>query len=145
MLIFRMLPMLAASAKPEDPSRVVIVASVGGVMIPQVGQRSSIMYAASKAAAQHMARNIAVELAPQNITTNSISPGYMVTELTLKQIEASGGPDVLGKLNPLGRLGMEEDIAGVIIYLCSKAGMYANGVDIVLDGGGRLRDGPLRT
>ncbi|ETI27700.1 hypothetical protein G647_00149 [Cladophialophora carrionii CBS 160.54] len=136
-----MVPLLSRSATPEDPSRILITSSVGGIIVPHVGARGAIMYSVSKAAAHHLGRNLALELAPKNITTNIVAPGFFPSRLANPQIDYLGGVDVVGQQNPLGRLGRPEDIAGVVLYLCSRAGSYVNGEDISIDGGARLRAG----
>ncbi|EXJ63805.1 hypothetical protein A1O7_00140 [Cladophialophora yegresii CBS 114405] len=136
-----MVPLLSRSATPDDPSRILITSSVGGIIVPHVGARGAIMYSVSKAAAHHLGRNLALELAPKNITTNIVAPGFFPSRLANPQIDYLGGVDKVGKQNPLGRLGRPEDIAGVVLYLCSRAGSYINGEDISIDGGARLRSG----
>ncbi|KAJ9608491.1 hypothetical protein H2200_007479 [Cladophialophora chaetospira] len=136
-----MVPLLSRAATPGDPSRILITSSVGGIIVPHVGERGAIMYSVSKAAAHHLGRNLAVELAPKNITTNIIAPGFFPSRLAQPQIDYLGGIDFVGKQNLLGRLGIPEDIAGVVLYLCSKAGSYVNGEDISIDGGARLARG----
>jgi NAD(P)-dependent dehydrogenase (short-subunit alcohol dehydrogenase family) len=136
-----MVPLLSRAATPGDPSRILITSSVGGIIVPHVGARGAIMYSVSKAAAHHLGRNLALELAPKNITTNIVAPGFFPSRLAGPQIDHLGGVDVVGKQNPLGRLGLPEDIAGVVLYLCSRAGSYVNGEDISIDGGARLRVG----
>jgi len=82
------------------------------------------MYSVSKAAADHLARNLAVELGPRNITTNSICPSFFPSKLANGLIEILGGEEELKRVNPRGRLGVAEDIAGVMVFLCSMAGNY---------------------
>lgn len=82
------------------------------------------MYSVSKAAATHLGRNLANELGPRNITTNIVEPGFFPSKLANGLIEVMGGVEQLEKFNPLGRLGEPEDIASVMIYICSKAGSY---------------------
>lgn len=100
------------------------------------------MYAASKAAAhvsiscsivlaeltqedkQHLGRQLAVELGPRNITTNVVAPGFFPSKLASGLIENLGGMREQEEVNPRKRLGQPEDIAGVMIYLCSPAGNY---------------------
>ncbi|EXJ73016.1 uncharacterized protein A1O5_04165 [Cladophialophora psammophila CBS 110553] len=137
----RMVPLLSSAATLEDPSRILITSSVGGIIVPHVGARGAIMYSVSKAAAHHLGRNLALELIPKNITTNIIAPGFFPSRLANPQIDYLGGEDVVGKQNPAGRLGRPEDIAGLVVYLCSRAGSYVNGEDISVDGGARLRVG----
>lgn len=131
-------PLLASAGTRDDPSRVIIVSSVGGIVVPHVGQAGAIAYSASKAAAHHLGRNLAMELVPHHITCNIIAPGWFPTRLASPAIEKAGGEEAAGSNNPMGRLGVPEDIAGVAVYLCSRAGTYVNGEDISVDGGHRL-------
>jgi NAD(P)-dependent dehydrogenase (short-subunit alcohol dehydrogenase family) len=119
-----MAPMLESAGTPSDPSRIVIVSSVASITVPHVGDNGTIMYSVSKAAANHLARNLSVELGPRNITVNSISPGFFPSKLANGLIGILGGEAELKKHNPRGRLGLPEDIAGVMIFLCSMAGNY---------------------
>lgn len=134
-------PMLAASGSRQDPSRIVVVSSVAGTIVPHVGKNGTIMYSASKAAASHISRNLAVELGPRNITCNTISPGFFPSKLANGLIGILGGQEALEQRNPRKRLGLPEDIAGAILFLCGRAGNYCNGVDIAVDGGERLTHG----
>ncbi|KAK5117990.1 hypothetical protein LTR62_004034 [Meristemomyces frigidus] len=136
-------PFLSASGTAKDPSRIIIVSSTAGTNVPHVGDHGTIMYSASKAAAHHLARNLAVELGPRNITTNTVAPGFFPSKLANGLIEQLGGQDQLERDNPRGRLGEPADIAGVMLFLCSRAGSYVNGEDIAVDGGARLGAGRL--
>jgi NAD(P)-dependent dehydrogenase (short-subunit alcohol dehydrogenase family) len=100
------------------------VGSVAGFLVPHVGDNGTIIYSVSKAAAHHLARNLAIELGPRNITTNIVAPGFFPSKLANGLIENLGGVDLLNKGNPRGRLGEPQDIAGVMIYLCSPAAAY---------------------
>ncbi|KIW90814.1 uncharacterized protein Z519_08597 [Cladophialophora bantiana CBS 173.52] len=137
----KLVPLLAAAGTPSDPARVIIISSVGGIAVTHVGRDGAIAYSISKAAMHHFGRNLALELAPKNITTNVIAPGWFPTRLANPAIEKYGGLDAASADNPMGRLGLREDIAGTAVYLCSKAGAYVNGEDITLDGGKRLLGG----
>ena len=133
--------MLEASGTRTDPSRILVVSSTAGTNVPHVGDHGTIMYSASKAAAHHLARNLAVELGPRNITCNTIAPGFFPSKLANGLIEILGGQDELENDNPRKRLGEPEDIAGVVLFLCSRAGNYVNGEYISVDGGQRLACG----
>jgi NAD(P)-dependent dehydrogenase (short-subunit alcohol dehydrogenase family) len=134
-------PLLAKSGTPQDPSRIIIVSSVAGTTVPHVGDNGTIMYSVSKAAAHHLARQLAVELGPRNITTNTVAPGFFPSKLASGLIEKLGGRRELEARNPRKRLGEPEDIAGVMAYLASPAAAYVNGEDTAVDGGSRYSAG----
>lgn len=99
------------------------------------------MYSVSKAAAHHLSRQLAIELGPRNITTNTVAPGFFPSKLANGLIENLGGRELLEEHNPRGRLGEPEDMAGVMVYLASPAAAYVNGEDIAIDGGARYAAG----
>ena len=119
-----MLPLLQAGAIKEDPSRIIIVSSTAGMNVPHIGEHGTIMYSVSKAAANHLGRNLAMELGPKHITTNTVAPGFFPSKLANGLINNLGGEEALNDANPCKRLGQPDDIAGIMIYLCSKAGAY---------------------
>ncbi|KAG5942941.1 hypothetical protein E4U60_007045 [Claviceps pazoutovae] len=119
----------------SDPSRVIITASVAGLGLGSIGQQGTYGYSASKAAVIHLGRNLAVELGPRHITVNSICPGFFPSKMTNGLLEMAGGADEMGSMNPVGRLGRPEDIAGAVVYLASRAGSHVNGEAIAIDGG----------
>ncbi|KAM5356418.1 hypothetical protein ACJ41O_003064 [Fusarium nematophilum] len=136
-------PLLEKSASLRDPSRVIITASVAGLGIGTIGQQGTYGYSASKAAVLHLGRNLAIELGPRHITVNSICPGFFPSKMSNGLMAMAGGADELGKANPMGRLGIPEDIAGVVVYLASRAGSHVNGEGIAIDGGALWQRGEL--
>ncbi len=133
-----MTPMLEKAGKRGDPSRVVIVGAGAGSTVPIAGEHSIIIYGVSKAAAHHLARYLAVELGPRNITSNALSPGFFPTRLASGLIDIMGGLDSMAQGNLLGRTGIPEDMAGAMVFLCSRAGSWVNGAVLELDGGSHL-------
>lgn len=136
-------PLLQKNATLEDPSRVIVTASVAGLGVGSLGENATFGYSASKAAAIHLTRNLAVELGPRHILCNSISPGFFPSKMASGLMDIHGGVDVMAKQNPNGRLGRPEDIAGAVVYLSSRASTHINGHNIVLDGGGLWSKGRL--
>lgn len=128
-------PMLQQRASAADPSRVIITASVAGLAVGTLGEHGTYGYSASKAAAIHLGRNLAVELGPRGIAVNCICPGFFPSKMSNGLLAASGGAEAIGKGNPMKRLGVPEDIAGAIVYLASRAGSHVNGAAIEIDGG----------
>ncbi|KAI0897708.1 NAD(P)-binding protein [Annulohypoxylon nitens] len=136
-------PLLQKRATLEDPSRVIITASTAGLGVGTLGPQATYGYSASKAAAIHLGRNLAVELGPRHILVNSICPGFFPTKMANGLIEMSGGADLHASLSPSKRLGRPEDIAGVVVYLSSRAGAHVNGATIEIDGGSLWNSGSL--
>lgn len=109
---------------------IITTASMSGhiINIPQqVGH-----YCTSKAAVIHLTKAMAVEFAPHNIRVNSISPGYIMTELVepLAEYHRLWEPKI-----PMGRIGRPEELNGLYLYLASAASSYMTGSDLVIDGG----------
>ncbi|KAL5340897.1 hypothetical protein BJX70DRAFT_406641 [Aspergillus crustosus] len=134
-------PLLSSSGTPISPSRIIIVGAIAGLSIPLTGTHGTIIYGASKAAAHHLARNLAIELGPRNICTNAIAPGFFPSKLASGLISHLGGEEVMAASNPRRRLGEAKDIGGVMVWLCSGAGTYVNGAVVPVDGGNYLRAG----
>lgn len=116
-----------------------ITASIAGLGVGTLGENATFGYSASKAAALHLTRNLALELGPQHILVNAIAPGFFPTKMASGLMELSGGVKKLADNSPNKRLGYPEDIAGTIVYLCSRASGHVNGDYIKLDGGSVLQ------
>ena len=132
---YRFAPLLEKKASLEDPSRVLVTASIAGIGVGSLGEHATFGYSASKAAALHLTKNLAVELGPRGILVNSIAPGFFPSKMASGLIEMTGGTEVLASMNPNKRLGKPEDIAGTVVYLCSRAASHLTGANITIDGG----------
>jgi sorbose reductase len=94
------------------------------------------IYGASKGAIRGLIPHMAMELAPHGIRVNSISPGYMMTDMTKALNEQVPGLiDSFSKESMFGRMGKPEELRGVLIFLASGASSYMTGQDILVDGG----------
>ncbi len=109
---------------------IVNTASMSGtiVNVPQ-GQAS---YNASKAAVSHLTKSLAVEWAAKGIRVNSISPGYIMTDMT--GFVRQDWQDIWVASTPFKRMGTPEELAGAVIYLLSEASTYTSGLDMIIDG-----------
>lgn len=126
-------PLLEKAATKSNPARVINIGSIDGLHIPRVHRIGTYAYTASKAAVHHLTRHLAVELGSRHITVNAIAPGFFRSKMTDKIFEHFG--DKLESNSLLGRAGEPEDIAGLAIYLSSRAGAYVHGAVIPVDGG----------
>ena len=125
-----LLPQLEAAARPGDPARVVNIGSIDGLHVPAL---ETYAYSTSKAAVHHLTRVLARQLAPRRITVNAVAPGPFESKMMAETLERFRDA-IIGSC-PMGRIGEPEDMAGVAIYLASRAGAYVTGAVIPVDGG----------
>ncbi|MFF2546495.1 SDR family NAD(P)-dependent oxidoreductase [Kitasatospora sp. NPDC058063] len=102
---------------------------------PHRGLPGAAVYAATKAAVLSLARTLGSELAGRGIRVNSVSPGYIVTEMFHAAVPDPADHEPIRGHVPLGRLGTAEDIAQTVAFLLSDRSSYITGQDIVIDGG----------
>ncbi len=130
----KLLPQLEAASREGDPARVINIGSIDGIHIPFV---DNYAYSASKAAVHHLTRVLAVKLGPRGVAVNAIAPGFFPSKMTEWLLDNFEEQIVAGC--PLRRKGEPADMAGVTIYLASRAGSYVNGAVITVDGGTCLK------
>jgi acetoacetyl-CoA reductase len=110
--------------------RVINVSSVNG----QKGAFGQTNYSAAKAGIHGFTKALALEVARKNVTVNTISPGYigtkMVTAIPKEILDSKILPQI-----PVGRLGKPDEVAGLIIYLCSEEAAFVTGANISINGG----------
>ena len=120
---------LRAAASQARPAKIINIASIDGIF---VNPMETYSYAASKAAVIHMTRRIATRLIKDHIVVTAICPGAFASDMNKA---ARDHADELAKRIPAGRIGDETDIAGLAIFLASRAGDYVVGNAIAIDGG----------
>ena len=123
------------AAGQKHPAKVINIASIDGV---SVNPLETYSYAASKAGLIHLTKRMSLRLVQDNIVVSGIAPGAFASEMN-KTARDHG--DEVAKRIPSGRIGTDEDMAGVAIYLASRAGDYVVGQTIVVDGGVTLARG----
>ncbi len=136
-MVQKCLPLLRKSATQDDPARVINIGSVDGIKTPGFDNFS---YGPSKAAVHHLTRQTAAHLVRENIIVNAIAPGPFPSWMLSAGVGFGGqveGADweSVGRNNPRKRVGTMEDIAGLAIFLSSRAGAYTVGETITCDGG----------
>ena len=122
-------PKLRAAASAERPAKVIHIASIDGI---RPNPMETYSYHASKAGLIHLTRRMAATLIRENIVVSAIAPGAFASEMN-RAARDHGGE--VAKHIPAGRIGRDEDMQGVAIYLASRAGDYAVGITIAVDGG----------
>jgi 3-oxoacyl-[acyl-carrier protein] reductase len=110
--------------------RIVNISSVlGSTALP-----ARSIYCATKAGIIGFTRACAIELAKHNVLVNTVSPGFIRTELTKKILGVHGMNEKAREI-PFGRLGLTFDVASAVCFLCSNLNTYITGTDLVVDGG----------
>ena len=104
-------------------------------MMSHISLPGRTAYSASKTALLGFNRALALELAPEQITVNGISPGVYDTEINAPlMLNPELRAQFLGKI-PLGRFGQPSEIGKLAVYLCSEDAGFITGTDVVIDGG----------
>ncbi|KAG9042446.1 hypothetical protein FS837_010880, partial [Tulasnella sp. UAMH 9824] len=131
--------LLAKDSTAEDPARVINISSTSSwetkaddtaLAAPGKGLWS---YYSSKAAVNHLTQLMATTLSKRKITVNAILPGIFPSKMSAYSLKQGG--DAISSSQPMGRLGDVFDMAGVALFLTSKASRHVNGALIPVDGG----------
>jgi NAD(P)-dependent dehydrogenase (short-subunit alcohol dehydrogenase family) len=108
---------------------IVNTASIAGL----VGLRFSSHYVAAKHGVVGMTKTAALEYATDGIRVNCVNPGYVTTPMTKETMEARGG-EIMARV-PIGRMGVPEEIAEAVVWMCSDKASFMTGAAQVVDGG----------
>lgn len=120
-------PMRAAGG-----GRIIFMASQLGI----VADPGAALYGLTKAALIHLAKSLALELAPDGITVNAVSPGPIGTEYYEQRLQRE--PELLKRrlaAIPLGRLGRPDEVAAAVTFLATTEATFVHGSNLVIDGG----------
>jgi len=119
---------------PHHTSQVLSVSSSGSFRLdPRI---LSLSYTLAKSACTHLGKLLANLLTPWGIRSNVLAPGVWPTDMTISPTPTFKlDPNALAETVPLRRVGTQEDMAGTILFLASRAGAYVNGAVWLVDGG----------
>lgn len=129
--MFRFMQMVAPHMEQAGGGAILIISSMAGE------NKNSRMasYGSSKAAVNHLTRNVAFDLGPKGIRVNAIAPGAIKTH-ALSTVLTPEIEKAMLKHTPLGRLGQPQDIANAALFLCSPAASWVSGQVLTVSGGG---------
>lgn len=127
---FFFLRAVTPTLRTQEWGKVVNVASVHGIR----GEFGLANYISSKAGLIGLTRSAAVELGPKNINVNAVAPGYIRTTQLTEQVPAEI-MDRAREKSVLGRLGDPQDVANLVLFLCSEGARHITGAVIPVDGG----------
>ncbi|MGV9359406.1 SDR family oxidoreductase [Amycolatopsis sp. NPDC003731] len=129
-LVQALLPALRKAGTADDPARVINIGSIAAI---HVAEAPNYSYASSKAGLHQLTRVLARELGPQHVTVNAVAPGPFPSQMMASTLDAIG--DRIAAKAPLRRLGRDDDMAGIAVFLAGRAGAYLTGTVIPVDGG----------
>ena len=116
--------------KKQKSGKIINIASIFSV----VSKAKRAVYSSTKWGLVGLTKTVALELAPFNIQVNAVSPGFVDTDLTRKILGLENMKQ-LEETIPQGRLANPDEIANVVLFLCSSQNTYITGQNIVVDGG----------
>ena len=128
----RLLPLLEKAASADDPARIINIGSIAAIANDDL---DAFAYTSSKAALHRLTQQLARELAPKKILVNAIAPGWFPSKMSAPILKNEEWRERELASIPLGRFGEPEDIAGLAIYLSSRASAFMTGSILTLDGG----------
>jgi 3-oxoacyl-[acyl-carrier protein] reductase len=116
-----------------DGGRIVLISSTAG----QRGEPFHADYGASKGAVIAFTKSLAVELAPRDVTVNSVAPGWVDTDMVAAAMALDGRSKINASI-PIGRIASADDIAGPVVFLCSSLARHITGEVLNVNGGSVL-------
>lgn len=129
--VFRLSQLCAPHLEKAGGGAILMISS----MAAENKNQRMISYGSSKAAENHLTRNMAFDLGPRNIRVNAIAPGAIKTQ-ALATVLTPEIEKAMLKHTPLGRLGEPSDIANAALFLCSPAAQWVSGQVLTVSGGG---------
>jgi acetoacetyl-CoA reductase len=132
--VFNMTRPLCEEMVARGWGRVINISSVNGSK-GSIGQTN---YAAAKAGMHGFTKSLALEVARKGVTVNTISPGYLATKMVTAIPREILDTKILPQI-PAGRLGKPEEVASLVVYLCSDDAGFVTGSNIAINGGQHMQ------
>lgn len=117
----------------QKKGSIINIASMSGSITNKDSYNAS--YCASKGGVKMLSKQLAEQWARYNIRINSISPGYMRTQLAISYLDNPKNKKWIEMVSPMKRAGMPDELIGLAIYLASDASSFVTGEDVIIDGG----------
>ncbi|MGA8514571.1 MAG: acetoacetyl-CoA reductase [Burkholderiaceae bacterium] len=128
--VFNMTKQVLDGMLDRQWGRIINISSVNG----QKGSFGQTNYSAAKAGIHGFTKSLALEVAKKGVTVNTVSPGYLSTQMVLKVSEDILKSKILPEI-PLGRLGEPDEVAGLVAYLASAQAAFVTGANMAINGG----------
>ncbi|MFM0163378.1 acetoacetyl-CoA reductase [Paraburkholderia sediminicola] len=132
--VFNMTKPVCDSMVERGWGRIINVASIIG----SKGGFGQTNYAAAKAGMHGFTKSLALEVAKKGVTVNTISPGYIATKMVMAVPEEIRETKIIPQI-PVGRLGQPDEVAALVLYLCSRDAGFVTGANIAINGGQHLQ------
>ncbi len=133
-LVKHSIPEMKKNASVKSPAHIVLISSTSG----QRGEALHCDYSASKGALISLTKSLALELAGQHIYVNSVAPGWVDTDMSRPALDDPAIAKEVLRPIPLGRVGTPEEIAGPILFLCTRHAGFITGEIFNVNGGAVL-------
>jgi len=127
---FRLCQAVIPHMRKQSWGRIVTVSSIFGV----ISREYRAPYSASKFAVDGMTVALAAEVAQNGILANCVAPGFIDTDLTRNVLGEHGMAELASRV-PARRLGLAEEVAALVVWLCSPENSYVSGQNLIIDGG----------
>jgi gluconate 5-dehydrogenase len=134
--IYFMCKYIVPHMRKQQYGKIINTSSVNAIVADKAPELARHVYNTSKAAVRGLTIAMAASYGPDNITVNSIGPGFFKTEMTENTLfKDQAFVTMYDELTPIGRPGIQGELNGTIIYLSSAASSYVTGQHIIIDGG----------
>jgi len=120
------------------------IVNIGSILGSGGSENGVIAYSAAKGGLRNMTLQLGTEWADRGVRVNSVSPGFIVTEMTRPALEAMGMDKWIASRTPMRRVGESAEVTNAVMFLASDLASYITGVDLLVDGGTNASNGTFQ-